>query len=30
MFAFNASSFDYKQYVDKKLETAKQSSIITV
>ena len=30
MFAINADSFDYKEYVDKKLETPKQSSIITV
>jgi hypothetical protein len=30
MFAVNADSFDYKEYVDKKLETPKQSSIITV
>ena len=30
MFAVNADSFDYNEYVDKKLETPKQSSIITV
>lgn len=30
MFAFNAESFDYNEYVDMKLETPKQSSIITV